>query len=73
MQLLGRLALLSHLLHIGLIALLASLFVVYSRHYEWAAVMDINTFSTTYLPFLVTTTLQAFGTVCTAVAFTKSK
>lgn len=50
-------------LHVVLVVAHIFLFVVYSRHFEHKISVDINTFSTTWLPLLVTTALQTLGTV----------
>lgn len=50
-------------LHATLAAILAAVLVIYSRHYEHAVTMNIDNFTTTYLPSIITASLQIFGTV----------
>ena len=50
-------------LHAGLVLIHAALLAVASGHYEHAATWDLNTFSKTWLPLIITVSSQTFGTV----------
>lgn len=50
-------------LHVFLIAVHLGLFVVYAGHYERRITMNINNFTSTWSPLIVTTVLQTVGTV----------
>lgn len=50
-------------LHAGLVLVHAGLFVVWSRHYEHAITVDIDTAASIRLPLIVTAVSQVIGTV----------
>lgn len=58
-----RLQIFSAFLHLNLLVVHVVLLVVYIRHWEHAAAFDIDSFSTNWLPFIVTVVSQAIGTV----------
>ena len=58
-----RLQFLCVLLHCGLVAIHIALFVVYLCHFEHSVTFDINSFSTNWLPSIVSGVSQAIGTV----------
>lgn len=63
MSLHRRLQLLCVAVHGGLVAIHVVLLVVYIYHLEHAAAFDISSFSTNWLPFIVTLVSQSIGTV----------
>lgn len=55
--------LLCFMLHCGLVAIHVVLVVIYVRHLEHSVTFDINSFSTNFLPSIVSAVSQAVGTV----------
>lgn len=55
--------LLCFMLHCGLVAIHVVLVVIYIRHLEHSVTFDINSFSTNFLPSIVSAVSQAIGTV----------
>lgn len=50
-------------LHVVLVVVHVVLFGVYSHHYERGLTFNISSFTSNWLPFIVTTILQVIGTV----------
>lgn len=55
-------AILCTVLHFGLVAAHIILFVIYSHHYERSVVANLDSFSSNWLPLIVTTVSQVVGT-----------